>query len=147
MYSGLKKNAAFYSKVGLEADVLSANPHKLISMLLEGALSSVSAARTHMIAGEIEEKSNAITKAMNIITEGLKGSLDLRKGGELAIHLYSLYSYMSGRLFLANLKNQPEFLDEVITLLGEIHSAWVQIDPTSGNRSKSTSSNPVSIAA
>jgi flagellar protein FliS len=147
VYSKLKKNAAAYSQVGLESDALSASPHKLISMLLDGAMSSISAARKHMLAGEIEAKSNAITKAMNIISEGLKGSLDLRKGGEIAIHLYSLYSYMSGRLFLANLKNQPELLDEVTTLLGQIEDAWSQINPASGSPDHQSSSNPISIAA
>ena len=145
MYSKLMKNAAAYSQVGLETGVMSASPHKLISMLLEGAMSSISDARKHMLAGNIEAKSNAITKAMNIIGEGLKGSLDLRKGGEIAIHLYSLYSYMSGRLFLANLKNQPEMLDEVTTLLEQIHDAWSQISPASPDYQPGN--NPISIAA
>jgi flagellar secretion chaperone FliS len=147
MYSKLNKNARTYSQIGLESDALSASPHKLISMLLKGAMSSIAAARKHMLEGEIEAKSNAITKAMNIIGEGLKGSLDLRKGGEIAIHLYSLYSYMSGRLFLANLRNQTELLDEVTTLLGQIDDAWSQIGPASGSPDHQPNSNPVSIAA
>lgn len=147
MYSKLMKNAAAYSQVGLETGVMSASPHKLISMLLEGAMSSISAARKQMVAGEIEAKSNSIAKAMNIIGEGLKASLDLRKGGEIAIHLHSLYSYMSGRLFLANLRNQPELLDEVTALLGQIDEAWSQISPAKGSPDHQPDNNPISIAA
>jgi flagellar protein FliS len=147
VYSKVIKNASAYSQVGLETGVMSASPHKLISMLLEGAMSSVSAARKQMMAGEIEAKSNSISKAMNIIGEGLKGALDLHKGGEIAIQLYSLYSYMSGRLFLANLRNQPELLDEVTTLLGQIHEAWSQINPVIGSPDQRPSNKPISIAA
>ncbi|MGA7180244.1 MAG: flagellar export chaperone FliS [Thiobacillaceae bacterium] len=147
MYTKLMENATAYSQVGLETGVLSASPHKLISMLLEGAMSSISAARKQMVAGEIEAKSNSITKAMNIIGEGLKGSLDLRKGGEIAIQLYSLYSYLSGRLFLANLRNQPELLDEVTTLLGQIHEAWSQISPADKSRDQQPGNTTISIAA
>jgi flagellar secretion chaperone FliS len=147
VYKKLIKNAAAYSQVGLESGVLSANPHKLICILMEGALSSIAAARVEMIAGEIQAKSNSIAKAMNILSGGLKGALDLRKGGEIAIHLYSLYSYMTGRLFLANLKNQPEMLDEVTSLLGQIHDAWSQIGPAKAGYGQLQDKNPISIAA
>ncbi len=147
MYKKLIKSAAVYSQVGLESGVLSANPHQLISILMEGALSSIAAARAEMIGGEIQAKSASIAKAMNIISGGLKGALDLRRGGEIAIHLHSLYSYMTGRLFLANLKNQPDMLDEVATLLGQIHDGWSRIGPTKVGSSLPQDKNPISIAA
>jgi flagellar secretion chaperone FliS len=36
---------------------------------------------------------------------------------------------MSARLLTANLKNQPELVEEVLRLLTELKSAWDQIDP------------------
>ena len=145
MYSKLINSAKAYSQVDLETDALSASPHKLIAMLIEGALSAVSLARQQMIGKEIEAKTRSINKAMSIVNEGLKASLDLRKGGEIALHLHSLYSYIAGRLFLANLKNQPELLDEVTSLLGQIDDAWKQIASPTG-RTQSTNS-PISVAA
>lgn len=132
MYSKLIKSAKAYSQVDLETDALSASPHKLIAMLLEGALSAISTARHQMLAKQIEAKTRSINKAISIVNEGLKASLDLRNGGEIALHLHSLYSYIGGRLFLANLKNQPELLDEVSGLLDEIDDAWKQIAPSPG---------------
>jgi flagellar protein FliS len=132
VYSNLIKSAKVYSQVNLETDALSASPHKLIAMLLEGALSAISTARQQMLDKQIEAKTRSINKAMSIVNEGLKASLDLRNGGEIALHLHSLYSYIAGRLFLANLRNQPELLDEVAGLLEQIHDAWKQIAPTTG---------------
>ncbi len=145
MYSNLIKSAKAYSQVDLETDALSASPHKLIALLLEGALSAISTARQQMLSKQVEAKTRSINKAMSIVNEGLKASLDLRNGGEIALHLHSLYSYIAGRLFLANLRNQTELLDEVSDLLTQIDDAWKQIAPSAG---RSTPGNTtVSVAA
>jgi flagellar protein FliS len=145
VYSKLIKSAKAYSQINLESDALSASPHKLIAMLLEGALSAISLARQQMLGKQIEAKSRSITKAISIVNEGLMTSLDLRNGGEIALHLHALYSYISGRLFLANLKNQPEMLDEVAGLLEQIEYAWKQIAPSAGRTLPGNS--PISVAA
>ena len=116
-----------YAKVGAETGVEAASPHKLISMLFEGALMSVAAARGHMQRKEIAAKGAAITRAIAIIDEGLKISLDVKAGGELAQNLKSLYEYMCHRLLEANLKNEVEPLNEVGRLLSELKGAWDSI--------------------
>jgi flagellar protein FliS len=145
VYSKLIKSAKTYSQVDLETDALSASPHKLISMLIEGASNAISTARQQMLNREIEAKSSSISKAISIVNDGLKASLDLRNGGEIALHLHALYSYMSGRLFLANLKNLPEMLDEVSGLLRQIEDGWKQIAPAACP--VRTGDSPISIAA
>lgn len=79
--------------------------------------------------GNIAAKGTAISKAIDIISNGLAASLDIEKGGELAERLAALYEYMSSRLLWANLKNDLSALDEVATLLSEIQDAWRQIVP------------------
>lgn len=117
-----------YAKVGVETGVEAATPHKLISMLYEGAIISVVSAMTHMQRKDIAAKGAAISKAIAIIDEGLKISLDVKAGGELAQNLKALYEYMSYRLLVANLKNEIEPLDEVKLLLGDLKGAWDAID-------------------
>ena len=56
-----------YAKVGIETGVISASPHKLIVMLFDGALVSVTAAIMHMKAGDIPAKGAAISKAIMIM--------------------------------------------------------------------------------
>lgn len=78
-------------------------------------------------AGDIAQKGTAITKAIDIILNGLRASLDLEAGGNLAQNLYALYDYMARRLLHANINNDGAALDEVLGLLNEIHSAWIAI--------------------
>lgn len=117
-----------YAAVGLETSVSAAEPHRLIQMLFEGALLAVAQARQAIGQGNVAEKGRAISKAIQIIEEGLKTSLDDR-GGELSGQLRALYDYMSRRLLFASLRNNTEALDEVTSLLGEIRDAWNAIAP------------------
>jgi len=132
------RNADAYAKVGVETGVISANPHKLILMLFDGALMAISSAGRQMQANQIAEKGQSISKAIDIISNGLEASLDTSSEGELAGRLSALYDYMCLRLLHANLKNDKAALDEVAGLLGDIRSAWEEIanDPAvlSANR-------------
>lgn len=118
-----QRMASTYKRVGVESRVESASPHELISLLFEGLLTTLSAAKVHMAAGNIEAKSQAITKASRIITEGLKGSLDPR-GGDLSDNLGMLYDYCVASLMQAHLKNDAALIDEVVGLIGPVSETW-----------------------
>lgn len=126
--SGMNNNALnAYSKVSIDTALASANPHKLIAMLYEGAMIAIAIGKGHMQRREINLKGAAISKAIAIIDEGLKVSLDEKAGGELALNLKSLYEYMVLRLLESNLRNNEAGLDEVSRLLLELKSAWDEI--------------------
>ena len=72
-------------------------------------------------------KGSAISKAISIIDNGLRASLDKEAGGEIAANLDALYDYMSRRLLHANLKNDVTIIDEVHGLLADLRGAWVEI--------------------
>lgn len=118
-----------YTTVGMESGVSAADPHKLISMLYQGALLAVANARLGMQRNDISAKGASITKAIAIIDEGLNACLDKNVGGELAQNLSSLYEYLVMRLFAANLKNDIAILDEVASLLTDLKGAWEAIRP------------------
>jgi flagellar protein FliS len=131
MFAVMHNPKAAYNKAGIETGVETADPHKLILMLFEGALLAVASASLHMKrnggAEDVARKGEAISRAINIITNGLKASLDQTAGGDLAAKLGALYDYMSTRLLFANQHNQPAILDEVSHLLAELKDAWEQI--------------------
>lgn len=130
MFGSANSGANAYAKVGVETGVSGASPHQLIIMLYDGALIAVTAALHHMKAGNIPGKGQSISKAIMIIDGGLRASLNKEVGGQIATNLESLYEYMSNRLLTANMKNQPETLEEVHRLLSELKEAWAAIGVT-----------------
>jgi len=116
-----------YSNVGLVSGLVAADPHKLVLMLYQGALLAIAASKNQMARGETASKGASISKAIMIIDEGLKASLNMEAGGVLAQNLADLYDYMNQRLLQANLKNDPAMLDEISKLLSELKGAWESI--------------------
>jgi len=126
----MKAAVKAYSNIAIESKAHSSDPHKLILMLYQGALLAVASAKNQMLRKDISAKGQSVSQAIAIINDGLKASLDLRVGGELAQNLSDLYSYMIQRLLVANMKNDPAILDEVSTLLLELRGAWESIRQT-----------------
>lgn len=122
-----RRGAAAYSSVGVETGVSTADPHKLILMLFEGALLQIGTAVIALEKKDVPTKGMAISKAIEIILNGLKVSLDYEAGGDLAQRLGALYDYMTQRLLYANLHNSRPAMDEVTQLLTDLKSAWEAI--------------------
>ncbi|HEY4074608.1 MAG TPA: flagellar export chaperone FliS [Herbaspirillum sp.] len=133
MFGSTSRGANAYANVGMETGVVAATPHKLTLMLMDGASIAISMGLKHMRSGNIAEKGKKITQAILIIDNGLRASLNHKVGnGEIAGNLDALYSYMTRTLFSANVKNEPEKLEEVHGLLNQIKDAWEEIDPERG---------------
>ena len=124
MFGSTHKGASAYATVGLETGVVAASPHKLIVMLFDGALVAIRGAQAHMRAREIAKKGNAISKAIMIVENGLRASLDKEAGGQIAVSLDALYDYIGRRLLVANMTNDSAILDEVHALLADLKGAW-----------------------
>ncbi len=112
-----------YGNTRIGSELGSASPHRLIQMLMEGAIERIARGRGAMERGYVQEKGNYIASAISII-EGLRASLDLTSGGDIARNLDALYDYMGRRLLTASLHNNTEMLDEVANLMQEIKSGW-----------------------
>lgn len=127
------RGANMYARVGIETTALSATPHQLITMLFDGAATAIAMARHHMAENNIKAKGEAISKAISIVDNGLKASLDPVAAGAdgeaLVSNLEALYVYVVRRLMQANLHNDPAALDEAARLLGDVASAWREIAP------------------
>lgn len=112
-----------YKSVDLRATVETATPHKLISMLLEGALTALAQAKGAIERNQIEVRTESLNKATDIIV-GLKGSLDLEKGGEVAANLDELYNYMIREVVKANRENSSQKVQDIMDLFLDIRSGW-----------------------
>lgn len=124
MFGASFGRASAYAKMAVETGVTSADPHQLVLMLYDGAIMSITSAAVAMENKQIAPKGEAVSKAIEIITNGLKVSLNMEQGGELAERLAALYDYMADRLLYANLHNNRQALDEVCGLLSGLREAW-----------------------
>jgi flagellar protein FliS len=129
MFAPFKHQASAYSSIHVETDVHGADPHQLVALLLNGALSAIATAVIAVERGDIAAKCKAISKAASIIDEGLRAQLDMQAGGQVAATLQDLYSCVLLRLTKANLKNDAAMLRECSQLLSPMRDAWNSIKP------------------
>ena len=112
-----------YQSVNTQSGIVDANPHQLIAMLINGALSRLSSAQGCIESKHFEGKGELLGKSIDIIS-GLQGCLDMESGGQISSNLDALYDYMVRRLTEASVNNNMEIVDEVIALLREIKTGW-----------------------
>lgn len=118
-----------YQQVNAQSGVAYASPHRLIQMLMEGALERIAVAKGCIQRQDIAAKGEQIGKAVDIIG-GLREGLNHEAGGEIAANLDALYDYLQRRLLEANLHSDIATLDEVADLLRPIKEAWDAIGGT-----------------
>ncbi len=116
--------ARAYATNEVQSGVLAASPQMLIVMLYDGAIRAIATAKSYLARGDLAAKGEALSKAIGIVDEGLKGSLHAESAGEIGANLVSLYDYMVRTLLQANLRNDIALMDEVAGLLRELKEAW-----------------------
>ncbi len=124
--------ARTYHLTAASSGAMFADPHSLITQMIDGALTRVAQAKGAISRDQTATKAELISKAILIIGS-LEGCLDHDQGGDLSTNLASLYEYINLSLTQANINNDISKLDEVSRLLLEIKSAWVKI-PAQINR-------------
>lgn len=125
---GFGYGAGAYQQVRSHGGVESADPHGLITLLMDGALERMVKARAHMQRGETAAKGETISRCIEILG-GLRDSLDPKADPAMVERLDALYDYMSRRLLQANIRDDTSLIDEVSQLLQQVRDSWVQVAP------------------
>jgi flagellar protein FliS len=135
--SGYPQSAAHlaYQSAANYGRVAAATPHGLIALLLDGAVERIARARGCIENKGYTEKAALLHRAVAIIDE-LRSNLDLKSGGELASNWSELYDYMCRQLLKATVDNDVVVLDEVLGLLNQIRSAWLEVPKRLANAGK-----------
>ncbi|MFC6334899.1 flagellar export chaperone FliS [Paenibacillus septentrionalis] len=103
-----------------------ASPHRLITMLYEGAIRFATRAINQIEQNNLEETNNAIKRFQDIIYE-LISCLNFNDGKEVAVGLNSLYMYVIELSIKGNIEQSAEPLQEAIGIITEIKASWEQI--------------------
>ncbi|MFM5276252.1 flagellar export chaperone FliS [Aeromonas caviae] len=120
-----KRNIKAYTAGNLAADLATADPHRVIQLMMQGCLERLAQAKGAIERKDMEAKSVAISKAQGLL-HGLQDALDMSQG-RMAEDLYGLYAYMDERVWDASLNRDTAPLDEVMTLMLTIKSGWDQL--------------------
>jgi len=110
--------------------VRTASPGKLVLMLFDGYLRFSAAAKKAFDEENLVKKNeginNNLIRAQNIVSE-LQSSLDMTVPGDLPGTLYKLYDYVLTNLQQANIKKDPQKIDESDKVISELREAWAEM--------------------
>lgn len=127
MYSKLGRHT--YARIDLESQIAGATPHQLITMLFDGALNSMLCAKIYFEKGNVAKRGEMLSKAINIIDNGLIPSLNHDVGQQIAQELAMLYGHVAQTLLEANMNNSVEKIPQAIEILSGIAATWKEIEP------------------
>jgi flagellar secretion chaperone FliS len=102
-----------------------ADPARVVLLLLEGAARFLSQAQAGLAHGDIGTFAYKTTRAHAIVAE-LSGSLDRQVGGEVAANLDRLYDFMLRHLSQGLIAKSATHLGEVRGILQELYEGFEQ---------------------
>ena len=112
-----------------EQSILTATPGQLVVMLYDGCLRFLFQAAHAMRDGQHHEADKRLSRAEAILDE-LLTTLDLEQGGVIASRLQGIYVFCNRHLIEARVQRDPEMVDKVSELLGELRESWAQVAAT-----------------
>lgn len=108
-----------------QTQVSTASQGELLLMLFDGAIRFARQGKEFMLQGDLEQSNGKLIRAQDIVNE-LILALDLDVG-EIALNLQQLYTYIYELLVQANVKKEPEIVDEAVRMLQELRDTWEQV--------------------
>ena len=104
--------------------ILTASPAELTLMLYEGAIKFCNIAITAVEQKDIQKAHDNIVKMQKII-EHFRVTLDMKY--PVAQDFERVYVYLEQRLVQANMKKDPEILQEVLEHLHTMRDTWKEV--------------------
>jgi len=132
-----------------ESAVRGASPVGLIVILYEEIIRSIRRAQRALGAGKIEDRSNALTHAIEVVGH-LQGVINFEKGGTLAQELVTFYSLARAKLLEANVKPQDKLLEDLAVEFAKMKEAWQRVErdlSTQGAEGGSRTEVPALVAS
>lgn len=120
--------------------IQTATPAELTLLLYEGAIKFTNIAIVAMEKNDVQKAHDNIMKTENIIEE-FQATLDHKY--PVAKDFDAVYSYLLKRLFDANIKKDPEILEEVLKHLRTMRDTWKEVMAKTANGNNIKTKEPV----
>jgi flagellar protein FliS len=114
-----RKDYADYQR---ETNVAIASPMELVALSYERLMELLRVGEERMRDGQ--DATETLTKALQLITDGLQSCLDKTQGGEVARNLDVLYQWACAEILRARLRSDPQRLADVRRVLAPVADAW-----------------------
>lgn len=121
MYASARGAAAYR-----QTHVQSSSPLELVVLLYDGLLKHLAATREAVDRNDLVAKRDHLSLTFAIVGE-LQSTLNMAQGGEIAVSLDALYTYVTDRLTDFNVRGERGALDEVERLITPLRDAWAEI--------------------
>ena len=112
-----------YQHTSVNVKASGADIHSLVQMLFDGFLDELARVEGHMQARRFDKKAIGMEKLLKILG-GLDASLDLEKGGEVALNMHRLYEFCGHNLLKASLKNDLSELAQIRIVMTDLQQGW-----------------------
>lgn len=120
--------------------IQTATPAELTLLLYEGAIKFTNIAIVAMERNDVQKAHDNIMKTEKIIEE-FQATLDHKY--PVAKDFEAVYSYLLKRLFDANIRKDPEILEEVLRHLRTMRDTWKEVMAKTANGNNIKTKEPV----
>ena len=120
--------------------IQTATPAELTLLLYEGAIKFTNIAIVAMEKNDVQKAHDNIMKTEKIIEE-FQATLDHKY--PVANDFEAVYSYLLKRLFDANIRKDPEILEEVLRHLRTMRDTWKEVMAKTANGNNIKTKEPV----
>ena len=120
--------------------IQTATPAELTPLLYEGAIKFTNIAIVAMEKNDVQKAHDNIMKTEKIIEE-FQATLDHKY--PVAKDFEAVYSYLLKRLFDANIRKDPEILEEVLRHLRTMRDTWKEVMAKTANGNNIKTKEPV----
>ncbi len=127
-----------------ESAVRNASPIDLVIMLYDILARDLHSAIEAMEAGNIELRSDRLKHGF-LALQQLEGSLNM-DGSEMATNMSRFYSMLRGQMMLAQVRQDPAVLEELVQLLFSVREAWVELNTRLGTTAEAGTQPTASTA-
>jgi len=107
----------------LQTQVQSRTPLELVVMLYDGAIGAADLARDATVAGNLPVRREGLSRLVAIVGQ-LQATLDMERGGQIAVDLDRLYKWIIVRLMDTMMRRDAKPIQDVRDVLATLREAW-----------------------
>ncbi|SVE41704.1 uncharacterized protein METZ01_LOCUS494558 [marine metagenome] len=116
-----------YTNIAAETRTHVQDSHQLVTLLFEKGCSLLRQSQESLKQEDFEGFAKTTSHAMQIVI-GLRGVLDLDKGGDLAKQLYETYTSIAASLFKAIGNKDLVAIEKLYLAMSELKEGWLAVN-------------------